>query len=79
MQKPLILSAAALVLTLGVAQAQDTTMSFFITSVGLGKGANLGGLDGADAHCAALAEAKTPGQRQGFVSSLKARKAPSGC
>lgn len=36
---------------------QDTTMSFFITSVGLGDGANLGGLDGADAHCAALAEA----------------------
>ena len=32
-------------------------MSFFITSVGLGKGANLGGLDGADAHCASLAEA----------------------
>jgi hypothetical protein len=57
MQKPLVLSAAALVLALGVAQAQDTSMSFFITSVGLGKGANLGGLDGADAHCAALAEA----------------------
>jgi hypothetical protein len=35
----------------------DTSMSFFVTSVGLGKGANLGGLAGADAHCAALAEA----------------------
>lgn len=35
----------------------DTTMSFFITSVGTGDGANLGGLDGADAHCQALAEA----------------------
>ena len=57
MQKSLVLSAAALVLALGAAQAQDTTMSFFITSVGLGKGANLGGLDGADAHCASLAEA----------------------
>ncbi len=57
MQKPLILSAAALVLALGMAQAQDNSMSFFITSVGLGKGANLGGLDGADAHCASLAEA----------------------
>ncbi|MGL4237240.1 hypothetical protein [Tabrizicola sp.] len=32
-------------------------MSFFITSEGLGDGANLGGLEGADAHCAALAEA----------------------
>ena len=36
---------------------QDTTMSFFITSVGPGDGANLGGLDGADVHCQALAEA----------------------
>jgi hypothetical protein len=36
---------------------QDTSMSFFITSVGLGDGGNLGGLAGADAHCQALAEA----------------------
>lgn len=36
---------------------QDTSMSFFVTSTGLGKGANLGGLAGADAHCKALAEA----------------------
>ncbi|HWK55266.1 MAG TPA: hypothetical protein VNR18_12900 [Hyphomicrobiales bacterium] len=36
---------------------QDTSMSFFVTSVGLGDGANLGGLAGADAHCQALAEA----------------------
>lgn len=55
--KTLVLSAVALGLTLGLAQAQDTTMSFFITSAGSGKGANLGGLAGADAHCASLAEA----------------------
>ena len=37
-------------------------MSFFITSVGLGDGANLGGLAGADAHCQALAAAsEAPG------------------
>ena len=30
-------------------------MSFFVTSVGSGDGANLGGLEGADAHCQALA------------------------
>ena len=35
----------------------DTTMSFFLTSAGPGDGANLGGLAGADAHCARLAEA----------------------
>lgn len=32
-------------------------MSFFVTSVGKGDGGNLGGLVGADAHCAALAKA----------------------
>ena len=32
-------------------------MTFFVTSVGSGDGANLGGLDGADAHCMKLAEA----------------------
>jgi len=37
--------------------AQQTAMTFFVTSVGKGDGANLGGLEGADAHCAALAKA----------------------
>jgi hypothetical protein len=32
-------------------------MSFFVTSVGLGRGGDLGGLAGADAHCQALAAA----------------------
>ncbi len=32
-------------------------MSFFITSVGPGDGANLGGLEGADNYCSSLAEA----------------------
>lgn len=39
------------------AQGLDTSMSFFISSANPGKGANLGGLEGADAHCQALAEA----------------------
>src|SRR4051812_23966167 len=38
-------------------QAQNRPMTFFITSAGSGKGADLGGLDGADRHCAALADA----------------------
>ncbi|MCP3055490.1 hypothetical protein [Aurantimonas marianensis] len=37
--------------------AQENSMSFFVTSQGLGDGANLGGLEGADAHCTSLAEA----------------------
>lgn len=41
----------------GVAQADPARMTFFVTSDGKGKGADLGGLDGADAHCNALAQA----------------------
>lgn len=51
---------SAVVLGTGMAstvQAQQANMSFFVTSVGTGKGADLGGLDGADAHCNALAKA----------------------
>jgi hypothetical protein len=38
-------------------QQPQGPMSFFITSEGPGDGANLGGLEGADAHCQTLAEA----------------------
>jgi hypothetical protein len=37
--------------------APPPPMSFFVTSVGLGDGANLGGLAGADKHCQTLAQA----------------------
>jgi hypothetical protein len=37
--------------------AQQGNMTFFVTSAGKGNGADLGGLEGADAHCAALAKA----------------------
>lgn len=40
-----------------LAQNADPKMSFFITSKGPGKGADLGGLAGADAHCQSLAKA----------------------
>ena len=36
-------------------------MTFFVTSVGLGKGADLGGLEGADRYCQALAQAAGAG------------------
>ncbi len=35
----------------------DPKMNYFVTSKGLGKGGNLGGLEGADRHCQALATA----------------------
>lgn len=40
-----------------VALADAASMSFFVTSTGSGDGANLGGLEGADALCGALAKA----------------------
>lgn len=52
MAATLIVMAAA-----SPALAQDQPMSFFITSVNPGMGADLGGLEGADAYCASLAEA----------------------
>ena len=48
--------------TFGV-RAQDTSLSFFITSRGTGNGANLGGLDGADKHCQTLAAAVGQGSK----------------
>ena len=55
------LFAAVVVAGLGVTAAveaqQANNMTFFVTSVGKGNGADLGGLEGADAHCFALAKA----------------------
>ena len=45
------------------AQAPQPPMGFFVTSVGLGDGANLGGLAGADKHCQALAASVGAGGR----------------
>ena len=46
-------------------------MSFFVTSVGLGDGANLGGIGGADYHCQQLAEAV--GSPKAFYAYLSTR------
>jgi hypothetical protein len=52
---------------LGSAQAQQApqspNMTFFVTSAGPGKGADLGGLAGADAHCQQLATAAGAGSK----------------
>lgn len=60
MNKKLILASAIAIsaaATFSTINSQENEMSFFITSVGSGDGANLGGLAGADAHCATLASA----------------------
>jgi hypothetical protein len=64
----LFASVALLTLGLCAARAQDAqnapqSMRFFVTSVGSGKGGDLGGLAGADAHCQSLAAAIGAGAR----------------
>lgn len=56
--------------TFGV-RAQDTSLSFFITSKGSGNGANLGGLAGADKQCQTLAAAVGQGSKvwRAYLSS----------
>jgi len=58
-------SAAFLALSLGASsQAQQpNNMSFFVTSAGSGKGADLGGLAGADQRCQQLAQAAGAGSK----------------
>ena len=57
-------SAALLSMTLCPgAHAQQAGTSFFVTSVGGGKGADLGGLAGADRHCQQLAQAAGAGAK----------------
>jgi hypothetical protein len=50
-------------LGMAVAEAQQAGMTFFVTSVGSGKGADFGGLAGADKHCQSLASAAGAGNR----------------
>jgi hypothetical protein len=50
-------SAAFLSLGMGGGALAQSSMTFFVTSAGPGKGGDLGGLAGADAHCARLAQA----------------------
>jgi hypothetical protein len=58
--------ASATVLSLATsaqAQPQSPGTTFFVTSIGLGKGADLGGLEGADRHCQQLASTVGAGNK----------------
>lgn len=58
----------------GGALAQQANMSFFVSSTGTGKGADLGGLDGADKYCQTLAQAAGAGAKtwHAYVSTQAA-------
>ena len=77
------LIACALLLALGLASCtsfrQQHGMSFFISSVGTGRGADLGGLDGADQHCQTLAAAVGGGHRtwRAYLSNSLAPGSPT--
>ena len=57
------LGAFSALLCAAPAQAQQANMSFFVTSVGPGKGADLGGIAGGDKHCQDLAQAAGAGAK----------------
>src|SRR5437762_664017 len=62
-----VTAAAICLLLVGVGAGADAQtpapMSFFVTSVGLGKGGDLGGLEGADKQCQNLAQAAGAGSQ----------------
>jgi hypothetical protein len=67
MTKTQFCTAATIILlslgTTSAVQAQQADMTFFVTSVGSGKGADFGGLAGADKHCQTLAAAVGAGNK----------------
>jgi len=76
------LTASIALLTLGLtggAQAQSSSMTFFVTSVGSGKGADFGGLGGADKHCQTLAAAAGAGNKtwRAYLSTTASGGAPA--
>lgn len=74
-----LFAALAMVAWTGAAQAQQSSMSFFVTSVGSGKGADLGGIAGADQHCQNLARAAGAGGKTwwAYLSTQAAGGAPA--
>jgi hypothetical protein len=61
------------------AEAQQSQMSFFVTSTGIGKGADLGGIGGADRHCQELAQAAGAGNHtwRAYLSTQAADGRPA--
>jgi hypothetical protein len=64
--------AASFAVLIQPAKAQSAATSFFVTSAGIGNGANLGGLAGADNHCQTLAQAAGAGANASGVKVWRA-------
>ncbi|HEY3304074.1 MAG TPA: lectin [Candidatus Binatia bacterium] len=74
-----VLLASLCGMRLDAAEAQTPSMSFFVTSQGSGNGANLGGLEGADALCQKLAATAGAGNRtwRAYLSASAADGKPA--
>jgi hypothetical protein len=75
-------AVASLAATSGQAQQpppQSPNMTFFVTSAGPGKGADLGGLEGADRQCQTLAQGAGAGSKtwHAYLSNQAANGAPA--
>src|SRR6202521_4921078 len=71
---------AACLIAAQPARAQSADTTFFLTSNGIGNGANLGGLAGADNHCQTLAQAAgfgAPKTWRAYLSTQAADGAPA--
>jgi len=75
----LIATASVILIAAQPAQAQSANTSFFVTSVGIGNGANLGGLAGADNYCQTLAQAAGAGAKtwRAYLSTQPADGKPA--
>ncbi len=74
-----IATAMAIAGAAGIASAQQAEMGFFVTSAGSGKGADFGGLAGADQHCQKLAAAVGAGGKtwHAYLSTQAVASAPA--
>jgi hypothetical protein len=79
MPKATLLLAGLLALGAWSLPRQEHPMTFFVTSVGSGRGADLGGLAGADRHCHTLATAVGAGDREwrAYLSTIATADAPA--
>ncbi len=74
-----VAAVAFVVVATGPARAQGANTTFFLTSIGIGNGGNLGGLAGADNYCQTLAQAAGAGAKtwRAYLSTQAADGAPA--
>src|SRR5712664_2115746 len=68
----LVAAASFAVVAVQPAQAQGANTTFFLTSIGIGNGGNLGGLAGADNYCQTLAQVSGAGANASGVKIWRA-------